>query len=781
MVDLSTTFILKLSGLCGLMGGSVSILSPRFTYKGGQQRSILVTKTIDGKETVIPPTSIEEKAQRRAELKARSTLLMSLPDEHQLKFNSYKDAKTLMQAIESSFGGNIATKKTQKNLLKRQYENFTASSREMIEQTYERLQKLISQLEMHGEVIPQEEINQKFFRSLSQEWTMHTIVWINKPEIETLSLDDLFNNLKAYESKVMGKSSSTTNSQNSGQVEEGPTNFALMAYSSISSSSLTNSEIMDKCKTRLGYNAVLPPYTENFLPPKPNLVYPSLDDFVDVNESTNKSVVEKPTVESNEPKIVRKENGAPFIEDWVSKSEEEDEPKRDNTVRNKQVNTARPKAVINAVMAKCVNSVKALACWVWRPKHKVLYHVSRNNSASITFKRFNYVDAQGRSKISMEKRNYMPRWESISEASIRRDLRFRDEGGNDCLLSETIFEQLTLMGMVKHLDNGNKFLMYPRFVQVFLDKQVDEISKHNEIYVTPSHTKKVFSNMRRVGKDFFRKDTPLFPTMLVQAQGDIGEGSTMPSAPQHTPPIIQLSKPQKKQKPRKPRRQDPKETQPSGLTTNVADEALNEENVPTQSNDPPLSRVNILKSRKDRLNLNELMEICTKLQQRVIDLENTKLFKLRKFQVGLYVEVESSAEEQSLGEEDASKQERNIGVLDDEEVIVKKVVAVKEVDAAQDQVSAVTTTVAKGLTVDDITLAKALEALKTLKPKIRGTVAKIEADFELAQRLQAQEQEQEQLTDDEKAKLFMEFLEKRRKFFAAKRAEKKRNRLPTKA
>ncbi|GJZ26589.1 hypothetical protein Tco_0570842 [Tanacetum coccineum] len=120
----------------------------------------IVTKTVDGKETVIPPTSVEEKAQRRAELKARSTLLMALPNEHQLKFNSYKDAKTLMQAIENRFGGNTATKKTQKNLLKQQYENFAASSTEVIEQTYERLQKLISQLEMHGEVISQEDINQ---------------------------------------------------------------------------------------------------------------------------------------------------------------------------------------------------------------------------------------------------------------------------------------------------------------------------------------------------------------------------------------------------------------------------------------------------------------------------------------------------------------------------------------------------------------------------------------------------------------------------------------------
>ncbi|GKA96733.1 hypothetical protein Tco_0818828 [Tanacetum coccineum] len=71
---------------------------------------------------------LKRRHKKRAELKARSTLLMALPNERQLKFNSYKDAKTLMQAIENRFGDNTATKKTQKNLLKQQYENFAASS-----------------------------------------------------------------------------------------------------------------------------------------------------------------------------------------------------------------------------------------------------------------------------------------------------------------------------------------------------------------------------------------------------------------------------------------------------------------------------------------------------------------------------------------------------------------------------------------------------------------------------------------------------------------------------
>ncbi|GJX18598.1 hypothetical protein Tco_0221275 [Tanacetum coccineum] len=89
------------------------------------------------------------------ELKARSTLLTGIPNEHQLKFNSIKDAKSLLQGVEKRFGGNAATKKTQMNLLKQQYENFIASSSEVLDQTFDRIQKLISQLEIHGESISQ--------------------------------------------------------------------------------------------------------------------------------------------------------------------------------------------------------------------------------------------------------------------------------------------------------------------------------------------------------------------------------------------------------------------------------------------------------------------------------------------------------------------------------------------------------------------------------------------------------------------------------------------------
>nr|GEY56342.1 hypothetical protein [Tanacetum cinerariifolium] len=260
----------------------------------------------------------------------------------------------------------------------------------------------------------------------------------------------------------------------------------------------------------------------------------------------------------------------------------------------------------------------------------------------------------------------------------------------------------------------------------------------------------------------------------------------------------------------------------------------------------------------------------------------------RLYKVRLSARVESSADEESLGEEDASKQERisNIdanqdiylvnvhrdedifGVNDQddismfdadkdlqgEEAVFEKVVADKEVSAIEEvnaasitipvsaaaaAAAAATTTAATTPTIsmDKITLDKALIEIKTSRPKAKRIVmkepsetstptpivssqqplklgsykkrfmskkylkekeldkmkkptvhfieiwediqAKVDADYQLAERLHAEEQEH--LTDAEKAKLFMEFMEKRRKLFTAKRTAEKRNKPPTKA
>ncbi|GKB99121.1 ribonuclease H-like domain-containing protein [Tanacetum coccineum] len=485
---------------------------------------------VEGVEQVTPITYVKDTAQRRLEL---------------------------LEAIEKRFGGNAAIKKTQRNLLKQQYENFTALSSEMLDQTFDRLQKLVTQLELLDEKNSQEDVNQKLLRSLSPKWNIHVVVWRNKADLDTMSMDDLYNNLKVYEPEVKGMSSLNSSTQNiafmsslnnntsssnkavnaahgvtttstqdlqqiqpddieemdlrwqmamltmrarrflkntgrkltvngnetigfdkskvecynchkrghfarecraprnqdyknkessrrnvpSDQAEEGP-NYALMAYSSSSSDSevsndstcskscletvkllksqydqllkdfkkselmvlgyktglesveerlefykknksiyeekikglkwdiqvgeitigelrkklekiqkekgsiqfnvdkfenasksldkLIENQIIDNYKKGLGYNVVLPPYTGNFMPPKPNLSFIGLDEFV------NKPVVENRKSDEEVSKVVKKSDDSPIIEDWVSNNEEEDvsQPKnKKKTVR----------------------------------------------------------------------------------------------------------------------------------------------------------------------------------------------------------------------------------------------------------------------------------------------------------------------------------------------------------------------------------------------------------------------------------------------------------------
>ncbi|GJY15316.1 hypothetical protein Tco_0385738 [Tanacetum coccineum] len=396
------------------------------------------TKIVEGVMTEMPITTAEEKAQRRLEVKARSTLMMGIPNEHQLKFNSIKDAKKLLEAVEKRFGGNAATRKTQRNLLKQQYENFTAPSSEMLDQTFDRLQKLVSQLELLDEKLSQEDVNQKLLRSLSPEWNTHAVVWRNKADLDTMSMDDLYNNLKVYEPEVKGMSSSSSSTQNMAFVSSSnnntsSTNEAVNTAHGVSTASTQSSkkprqqeqgklkkecaygnitpqlwchvmvlvdmtgslesveeklevykanesiylqdikglkfkihigeitirelrkklkivqkekdgiqlnvdkfehaskslnkliecQIVDNCKKSLGYenyNAVPPPYTENFMPPTPDLSFTGLDEFI--NEHVFKS--SKSMSSEEEPKVVRKCDDAPSIEEWVFDDEEED-------------------------------------------------------------------------------------------------------------------------------------------------------------------------------------------------------------------------------------------------------------------------------------------------------------------------------------------------------------------------------------------------------------------------------------------------------------------------
>nr|GEV81542.1 ribonuclease H-like domain-containing protein [Tanacetum cinerariifolium] len=168
--------------------------------------SITTTSTTSSEKSGRTVTlTTEDMQKKKNDVKVRTTLLLSLPDEHQLRFSKHKTAKELWAAILKIFGGNEATKKTKKNLLKQQYGNFIAEGSETLEHTFTRLQVIVGQLQFMGVEVKQDNLNQKFLTSLAPEWLMHTIVWRNRSDLNTMSLDDLYNHLKVYKAEVQNK------------------------------------------------------------------------------------------------------------------------------------------------------------------------------------------------------------------------------------------------------------------------------------------------------------------------------------------------------------------------------------------------------------------------------------------------------------------------------------------------------------------------------------------------------------------------------------------------
>ncbi|GJV48496.1 hypothetical protein Tco_1438708 [Tanacetum coccineum] len=187
---------------------------PLLKQENGNSFKPATTTNIDGSSTtLIPgPVTVDEKTQKKNDVKARSMLLMALPNEHLLTFNQYKDAKTLFAAIQTRLGFNDATKKIQKTLLKQMYENFSAPSTESLDSIFNKLQKIVSQLAIVGENISQEDLYLKFLRSLPSKWNTYVVVWRNKLDLDMMSFDDLYNNFKIVEQEVNGTASSSLSS-----------------------------------------------------------------------------------------------------------------------------------------------------------------------------------------------------------------------------------------------------------------------------------------------------------------------------------------------------------------------------------------------------------------------------------------------------------------------------------------------------------------------------------------------------------------------------------------
>nr|GEW17194.1 putative ribonuclease H-like domain-containing protein [Tanacetum cinerariifolium] len=296
------------------------------------------TRSVEGVETPYPPTTIEEKLARKNELKPRGTLLMTLPNEHQLKFNSYKTFKSLMEAIKKRFRVNTT------------HGNSATSSKT-------NASNLPNVDSLSDAVI------YSFFASQSNS------PQLDNEDLKQIDPDDLekYKASKHQDNKnkkarrrtvpVEGTTSNDLVTQCDGlgyywsdQAEDEPTNFALMAYTSLSSSSSSNLDtVVSTCfKARLkSYETLKEHYDNltkdfnksqfnlgNYIPPKPDLVF--ADEHVVSESVTSLLDIAKSEVKTSETKLMNV--SALIIEDWVSDSEDEDEIETEKSVKQEESN-----------------------------------------------------------------------------------------------------------------------------------------------------------------------------------------------------------------------------------------------------------------------------------------------------------------------------------------------------------------------------------------------------------------------------------------------------------
>ncbi|GJX91626.1 ribonuclease H-like domain-containing protein [Tanacetum coccineum] len=175
---------------------------------------VSVSTDTNGQIKVLPPKTVEEILAKEKERKARTTLLMAKPEDHLVKFHKMTDAKEMSDAIKSRFGGNDESKKMQKYILKQQFEGFSVSNSKGLHKGYDRFQSLLSQLEIHGAGVSTKYANQKFLRSLPSSESQVSLIMRTKPGVDSLSFDDLYNNLKVFETNVKGSIGSSSIAHN---------------------------------------------------------------------------------------------------------------------------------------------------------------------------------------------------------------------------------------------------------------------------------------------------------------------------------------------------------------------------------------------------------------------------------------------------------------------------------------------------------------------------------------------------------------------------------------
>nr|GEY23737.1 ribonuclease H-like domain-containing protein [Tanacetum cinerariifolium] len=427
--------------------------------------------------------------------------------------------------------------------------------------------------------------------------------------------------------------------------------------------------------------------------------------------------------------------------------------------------------VVSAVQENGENVVKSLACWIWIPTGNVIDHISKE-SGSYMLKRFKYDSAKVKTvnedvwlQALVDGKKVI-----VNEAYIRCDLRLDDAEGSTCLPNAAIFEELARM----------------RFVQVFVNHQLGDMSHHKGIFV------------KRVGTGFPGLITSLFETMMVQAPEGVGE---IPTDTQETPILTQPSSSQPSMK-HKSRKKQRKETKVPHTEPQI------EEHIPIPSHDPLPSGLGdqedaSKQGRIAKIDVDEDLSLINETAQDQGRMHDEDLFEVNNLDCDEVIVDVTTGENV---EQDATVAKKDVSV------------AVDEVVTTAESVEGITTATTPQISKDDVTLAQTLIEIKAAKPRARGVIVQepsgfrttsssqpsqllqakdkgkgilvepekplkkkdqIAFDEELAEQLQAQEREQ--LSIKERSKLLAKLIESRRKYFTTKRAEEIINKPPTKA
>ncbi|GJU66885.1 hypothetical protein Tco_1253144 [Tanacetum coccineum] len=354
---------------------------------------------------------------------------MALPEDHLAKFYKMTDAKAMWDAIKSKFGGNDESKKMHKYILKQQFEGFFISNSEGLHKGYDRFQSLLSQLEIHCVGVSTKDANQKFLRSLPSSWSQVSLVMSTKQGVDSLSFDDLYNNLRVFESDVKGSTGSSFSAQN------------VAFVSSESTSSANDVSTAYGVSTSSGYNSQREnssSYTDELI--RDGLEMATIHDFNEIEEGTLLKNADQKEIKKAEGKM----QGTLDIEQKIMGGDLENR-------RNLKLCNSGSNTEVTSCSRECVESYAKL---------KKLYDEQREQlgDASIEIQTYTQALKKVEAQLVAHPKNQL--WYEEKIRFIKIDLDYKTDvlTYHKKLLAEVVKENKELETKLKNFQSSSKVL-----------------------------------------------------------------------------------------------------------------------------------------------------------------------------------------------------------------------------------------------------------------------------------------------------------------------------------